>query len=526
MGDQKSDPNVLPGTLELQSPKKPKRNAFAFGCSVLASTMACILGYDVGVMSGAVIFIQKDLNLNDVQVEIMMGIINLYALIGAIAAGRTSDYLGRRYTIVIAATILFIGALLMGLAPNYAVLMLGRAFAGVAIGFAITAPVFIAEIAPASSRGFLASLPEVIVNFGILLGYVSNFAFQKLPEHLNWRVMLGLGAIPSVLIGIGILFMPESPRWLVMQGRLGEARRVLIRVSDSEAEAESRLSDIKEAAGIQDHCNDDVVQVTKKSHGEGVWKELILHPTPSVRRVLIAAVGIHFVQQSSGVDTVVLYSPRIFKTAGITGNSALLGASVAVGFMKTGMILVATFLLDRVGRRPLLLGSLGGMVGCLAVLATSLTIIDHHHGETKLWWAIAVAVVMALGFVGCFSIGLGPIAWVYSSEIFPLRLRAQGVSIGLSVNRVTSGVIGMTFLSLTKAITVGGAFFLFCGIAFLGWVFCYTWLPETQRRTLEEMDELFGESDWRSTAKRMRERDEESINKRAVEHINIVAGSS
>lgn len=130
--------------------------------------------------------------------------------------------------------------------------------------------------------------------------------------------MLGIGAIPSVFLAIGVLAMPESPRWLVLQGRLGDAKRVLDKTSDSEEEAQLRLADIKEAAGIPEECNDDVVQVPKRSQGEGVWKELFLHPTTTVKHILIAGVGIHFFQQTSGIDAVVLYSPKIFEKAGIS----------------------------------------------------------------------------------------------------------------------------------------------------------------------------------------------------------------
>ncbi|XVE93557.1 hypothetical protein REPUB_Repub01dG0205200 [Reevesia pubescens] len=484
--------------------KKPKRNKFAFACAILASLTSILLGYDIGVMTGAIIFIKDDLKINDVQVEILVGILNLYCLVGSCAAGRTSDWIGRRFTIVFAGGIFFVGALLMGFATNYAFLMVGRFVAGIGVGYALMiAPVYTAEVSPASSRGFLTSFPEVFINGGLLLGYVSNYAFSKLPTNLGWRVMLGVGAIPSVFLAFGVLVIPESPRWLVMQGRLGEAKRVIDKTSDTKEEAELRLSDIKEAAGIPQDCNDDVVQVQKQTHGEGVWKELFLHPTPAVRHVLICGIGIHFFQQASGIDAVVLYSPRIFEKAGITSSDHKLLATIAVGFVKTIFILVATFLLDRIGRRPLLLSSVGGMVASLATLGFSLTIIDH--SDEKITWAVGLCITMVLAYVASFSIGMGPITWVYSSEIFPLRLRAQGTSIGVGVNRVTSGVISMTFISLYKAISIGGSFFLYTGIATVAFFFFYTCMPETQGKTLEEMEELFGKLlGWREEAKKIK----------------------
>lgn len=456
---------------------------------MLGSMTSILSGYDVAVMSGASLFIKDDLHISDTQIEILSGVINLYSLVGSVAAGRTSDWLGRRYTIVLAAAIFFAGALTMGLAPNYSVLMFGRFIAGIGVGYALViAPVYTAEVAPASSRGFLTSFPEVFINSGILLGYIANFAFAKLPEHLSWRMMFLAGAIPPIFLAAGVLAMPESPRWLVMQGRLGEAMKVLEKTSDSFEEAELRLTEIKEAAGIPQDSTDDVVVVPKRNRGEGVWKELLIRPTPHVRRVLIAAIGLHFFQQASGIDSVVLYSPRIFEKAGLKSKNQLLGATVAVGFTKTALILVATFLLDRVGRRPLLLTSAGGMVVSLVVLASALFVIE----RSPVTWAVVVCIVTVLTFVGSFSIGLGPIAWVYSSEIFPIRLRAQGCSLGTATNRVMSGVITMTFLSLYKAITISGSFFLYAGIATAGWLFFYTFLPETRGRRLEEMDELFG----------------------------------
>nr|CAJ29291.1 putative polyol transporter protein 4 [Lotus japonicus] len=473
--------------------KKPKRNKYAFACAMLASMTSILLGYDIGVMSGAAIYIKRDLKVSDVKIEILLGIINLYSLIGSGLAGRTSDWIGRRYTIVFAGAIFFVGALLMGFSPNYWFLMFGRFIAGIGIGYALMiAPVYTAEVSPASSRGFLTSFPEVFINGGILLGYISNFAFSKLSLKVGWRMMLGVGALPSVILGVGVLAMPESPRWLVMRGRLGDAIKVLNKTSDSPEEAQLRLADIKRAAGIPESCTDDVVEVSKRSTGEGVWKELFLYPTPAIRHIVIAALGIHFFQQASGIDAVVLYSPTIFEKAGIKSDTDKLLATVAVGFVKTCFILVATFMLDRIGRRPLLLTSVGGMVLSLLTLGTSLTIIDR--SDTKVTWAVGLSIATVLSYVATFSIGAGPITWVYSSEIFPLRLRAQGCAMGVVVNRVTSGVISMTFLSLSKGITIGGAFFLFGGIAICGWIFFYTMLPETRGKTLEDMEGSFGQS--------------------------------
>ncbi|KAF9609427.1 hypothetical protein IFM89_016227 [Coptis chinensis] len=508
-----SEKNVGPG--EVKSPDHPQNKSnktFASACAILASMTSIMLGYDTGVMSGAAIFIQEDLQINDVQLEVLVGTINLYSLVGSALAGRTSDWIGRKLTIVLAAGIFFVGALLMGLAPSYAFLMVGRFVAGVGVGYAMMiAPVYTTELAPTAARGYLTSFPEIFINFGVLLGYLSNFVFARLSLRVGWRVMLGVGAIPSVFMAIGVLVMPESPRWLVLKGRLGDARRVLLRTCDSKEEAQTRLLGIQEAAGIPADCMDEVVEVPKVEKGHEVWKELILHPTPTVKRILVAAIGIHFFQQASGIDAVVLYSPRIFKAAGIVSRNALLGATVAVGCVKTFSILISTFFVDKVGRRPILLSSVGGMIVAVTLLAFGLTMIEHNPHK-KLSWALGLCIAMILLYVGFFSMGLGPIAWVYSSEIYPLRLRAQGTSMGVAMNRVMSGIIGTTFLSMTKALTTGGSFFLFAGVCVIAWLFFFMFLPETRGRNLEDMDALF-KSRWR----RNQNREEPSDGRRATQ---------
>ncbi|CAM8980593.1 unnamed protein product [Rhodiola kirilowii] len=477
--------------------KKPQMNKYVLGCALLASMTSVLLGYDIGVMSGAIMFIQEDLKLTDVEIEILAGILSLYSLLGSFSAGRTSDYIGRRYTIVIAGLFFFVGSLFMGLAPSYTYLMIGRFVAGIGVGFGLMiAPCYTAELSPASSRGLLTSLSEVFINVGILLGYVSNWSFSKLPLDLGWRLMLGIGVIPSLFIIFGILLMPESPRWLVLQGRVKDAKKVLEKTSDTPEEAASRLEDIKSAAGIPEDCNDDVVSVPKHhSNGSGVYKELLFNPTRPVRHIVIALIGLNFFQQSIGIDAVVLYSPRIFAKAGITSKDNQLLCTVAVGIMKTLFILVATFTLDRIGRRPLLLSTIFAMFLSLVCLATGLTVVNQVGDSVT--WAIALAIAAVLTYVASFSVGLGPVLWVYCSEILPLRLRAQGTGLGVAVNRLISGTVSMTFLSLSKALTIGGSFFLFAGITVVAWLFVFFMLPETRGRNLEDTEKLFGDLNWK-----------------------------
>lgn len=437
------------------------------------------------------IFIKEDLKINDVQVEILAGILNICALVGSLAAGRTSDYIGRRYTIVLASIIFLIGAVLMGYGPNYAILMTGRCTAGVGVGFALLiAPVYSAEISSPSTRGFLMSLPEVCISFGILLGYTSNYLFGKLTLRLGWRMMLGVAAVPSLALAFGILKMPESPRWLVLEGRLKEAKQILLLISNSEEEAESRFHDIKIAAGIDPDCVEEVVKPPNIHHGQGVWKDLLIRPTPAVRRILIAAIGIHFFEHATGIEAVVLYSPRIFHKAGVTSKSKLLLATVGVGLTKTIFILIATAFLDKIGRRRLLLTSTAGLVISLSGLGFALTMVELNPDE-RLVWALCLSIVFTYIYVAFFSIGLGPITWVYSSEIFPLRLRAQGASIGVAVNRLMNATVSMSFISIYKAITIGGAFFMFAGVALVAWWFFFFLLPETKGKSLEEIEIIF-----------------------------------
>ncbi|RWW84606.1 hypothetical protein BHE74_00006778 [Ensete ventricosum] len=417
-----------------QQKAKEGKNKYAFACSFIASFISVLMGYDTGVMSGAMIFIQEDLKATDAQIQILAGILNASALVGSLTAGRISDFIGRRYTIVVGAAVFFLGSLLMGLGLNFAMLIAGRCIAGVGVGYALmVAPVYSAEISSPSSRGCLSSLPEICISIGILLGYLANYFFRKLP------------------------------------------------VSNSKEEAERRLGDIKATVGIDKGCTDDVVHVTSQHHGEGVWKDLLLRPTPPVRRILTATVGIHIFQHATGIEAVLLYNQRILKKAGLMTKNQQFLATIGIGVFKTVFILVAILLVDKAGRRKVL-----SLVG----LGVVLTLVEH--SPHRLIWAQSLAVVFVLSFVSSFSSGVGPVTWVYCSEIFPLRLRAQGASLGVAINRLMNSAMSMSFISLYKAITIGGAFFLFAGVGVVAWVFYFCCLPETKGRALEEeMEEVF-----------------------------------
>eukprot|EP00054_Salpingoeca_dolichothecata_P026737 m.192771 g.192771 ORF g.192771 m.192771 type:complete len:580 (-) comp25752_c0_seq3:82-1821(-) len=433
-------------------------------CIFLTSLSSCLLGYDIGIMAGAKRFIKKDLGFSGTQIEIILGSLNLVAAFGGLLSGKLADSIGRRKTLAFACTLFILGSGLMAFAESFDVMLIGRIVTGFAVGCGLTiAPLFGAELAPKSVRGSLVSLSEVAINLGILLGYVAGFAFSGLPTSVGWRWMLGVGAIPPVIILFLVFILPESPRWLVSRERHAEAAHVLRRTCFRQ-EARITLSLLQEEVKAQ--------QMVKRSFRDQLW------PEPHVRRLLYLGFAIAFFQQATGIESAIYYAPEIMEEAGITGEGTLLLANCGLGFVKLIFIFFPVAKLDKYGRKPFLLISAGGMAVAQFLIGMSFATNS----------SLALALFGQCLFMGSFSFGFGPVAWVLTSELFPLSVRGMGVGLATFVNRITSGTIALTFPMAARGTSTHAVFFFFTFVAGLAFWFCYKFVPETHGKTLEEIE--------------------------------------
>jgi sugar porter (SP) family MFS transporter len=353
-----------------------------------------------------------------------------------------------------------LGGVGAALAPGTAWLILARVVAGVAIGVAsFVAPLYISEIAPVEIRGKLVSINQLAITIGIVISYLVDYAFAGSGA---WRGMFAVAVIPAAAFGIGLIFIPDSPRWLAGRGRLDQARAVLKKIRNPD-QASSELSDIQESLGRQ----------------KGNWSELW---SPVLRSAMIVGIGLAIAQQITGINTVIYYAPTIFKFAGLTSSSAAILASVGVGLVNVTLTVIAMQLIDRVGRRPLLLISLAGMAASLALLGLAFSLPQF---KSVLGW-VSIASLMA--FVGSYALGLGPVFWLILSEIYPLRIRGRAMSVGTAVNWTGNLVVALTFLTLTKALGKPGTFWLFGVVTVAAWFFAFFLVPETKGKTLEQIE--------------------------------------
>ncbi|KAJ7563690.1 hypothetical protein O6H91_03G121500 [Diphasiastrum complanatum] len=465
--------------------------------AVYPSLSSAMSGYCGGVMSGAVLFIKQEFKFNDLLEEVLMGSFVIVSFVGGIIAGFLADSIGRKKTIVVSAAIVLSGCIVIGLAPSYWFILTGRLLTGIGSGFPyVIVPLYISEISPPESRGMLVTFPEIFVNSGILLGYLSGFCLAPLPVSVSWRLMLAIGGLLAVLVACIAAFMPESPRWLVLQNRKQEAIIVLVNTSENDKKAHSRLATIisaatdanEESTSFQpvDASESDIEEAAKvKIQRNSVWRHLIW-PNARVRNILFAALGLQFFQQTSGIAAILYYAPSIFEKAGLTSKTGVLGGTLAVGVSKTLCILVATYWIDRCGRKPLLLFSGLGMTVSMTMLATVFFYVSHQ-SEISSSLPGFLATAASCVFVAAFSMGFGPICGLISSEIFPLRLRAQGMSLAVALNRLMSGIMATSFLTLSTILTLQGSFLLFAAMSALSMLFVYLFIPETKGRSLEDI---------------------------------------
>jgi sugar porter (SP) family MFS transporter len=420
-----------------------------------------LFGYDIGVISGAILFIKKQFSLSSSMEEIVVSSVLLGSLVGAAAGGMLADRLGRRRLSIATAVVFCLGAAGAALAPDTAWLIIARVVAGVAIGVAsFVSPLYISEIAPVAIRGKLVSINQVALTSGIVISYLIDYAFTP---SKDWRWMFALAVIPAAAFGIGLFFIPDSPRWLAGRGHLDQAREVLKKIRSPE-QLESEVKEIQSSVSQQ----------------KGNWSELF---NKLLRPAMVVGIGLAIAQQITGVNTVIYYAPTIFKFAGLSSASAAILASVGVGVINVVFTVVAMQLIDRVGRRPLLLISLAGMAFSLFVLGGAFLLPQF---KSVLGW---IAVGSLMTYVGFFAVGLGPVFWLILSEIYPLRIRGRAMSVGTAANWLSNLLVALTFLTLTKVIGKPGTFWLYAVITIGSWFFAFFLVPETKGKTLEQIEE-------------------------------------
>ncbi|MBI3394035.1 MAG: sugar porter family MFS transporter [Nitrospirae bacterium] len=439
-------------------------NRFVYIAAAISALGGMLFGYDTGVISGAVLFIQQDFSLSPAIEEVVVGSVVLGAVLGAVAGGTLTDRFGRRIVLMLTAALFALSAVGTALAPTVTWLIIGRVIVGVAIGVAsFTTPLYISEISPVDMRGRFVSFNQIALTGGIVVAYLVDYALSGIG---GWRWMFGLAAIPSALLGIGMVFMPESPRWLMSRGQADKGRSVLQRIRGTDA-VDEEVRDIQRSSGQQ----------------SGRWSELA---GPLLRPAMIVGIGLALFQQVTGINTVIYYAPTIFQSAGFESASVAILATAGVGVINVLMTVVALLLLDRVGRRPLLLIGMAGMVISLGVLGAAFLFPR----LPILRWVAAGSLML---YVGSFAVGLGPVFWLLISEIYPLKTRGLAMSIATVANWSANLLVALTFLTLVQIMGRPGTFWLYGLVGIGAWIFAYILVPETKGRSLEDI-----ETHWRA----------------------------
>lgn len=419
-------------------------------------------GFDTGVISGALLYINNDWGLNSFMSGLLVSVVLVGAALGAILNGRLADVFGRKKIILITAVIFFIGSILCAIAPNIYILMISRFIVGFAIGtITFSAPLYLSEIAPEKIRGGLVSMFQLAITVGILFSYLSNAFIAHFVE--SWRLMLFVGVIPAVILILGMYFMPDTPRWYVLKGKFEEAKNVLLKLQP-EIDVNNEIEKIK-----------SVIFKNGEKEKFKFQKWMILP--------LVIGVGGMFVQQWTGINTIIYYAPTILWQAGFNSAQGALFATIGIGVVNFLMTFVAIFSTDKIGRKPLLYIGLSGMGICLLFLALSFKYTGLL-GENAKYYALLSTVL----YIMFFAMSLGPVMILLVSEVFPLRIRGVMMSISMMSNFVFNFTVSLSFLPMLEHFGEFSTFILFSVLSFLSIIFVKYVIPETKGVSLEEIE--------------------------------------
>jgi SP family arabinose:H+ symporter-like MFS transporter len=444
--------------------KKIRSVGYIVFLSTIVAISGFLLGFNTAVISGVLVFLRREFALSNAATEVATSALLLGCLLGAAGASLIGDRFGRRKSLLFTAAIFAASTMVTALANSMTVFSLGRLAGGLAIGLSsVLTPVYITEIAPARNRGTLVSMNQMALVVGILIAYLVNWRLAGLGNS-SWRWMLGVAVIPALALFFGLLGVPESPRWLISHDQQDKGRKVLARLFGP-AEADAQLNLVEQAAGGE----------------QGSWREVF---APSMRRPLVIALGLAILCQITGVNAVLYYGSILISEhfRGQTTNTALL-ASVTIGSANLISTLIAMRFLDRWGRRPMLLTATGGMAISLLILVFAFQVPN-------------VSTLLVLGsiisYTSFFAFGMGPVPWVVISEIFPNKIRGRAASVATSALWSGTLLVTFTFLSLIRALGVSGTFAIFAALSAFSFVFVWWIVPETRGKTLEEIQQQWG----------------------------------